>query len=50
METVEVREEGIEVAFVEVEEVHLEVVVEVSCLCWSLWSLEPLDYRSIMSL
>ena len=50
VETVEDREEGIEVAFVEVEVVHLAVVVEVSHLCWSLWSLVPLGCITIMSL
>ena len=50
METVEDSEEGIEVAFAEVEVVHLAVVVEVSRLCWSLWLPVPLGLTTITSL
>lgn len=50
VETVEDREEAIEVDFVEAEVVHLAVVVEVSLLIWSLWLLVLLGYKMGISL
>ena len=49
METVEDREEEIEVDFVEAEVVRLAVVVEVSLFVWSLWFLVPLGCMTFMS-
>ena len=50
METVEDREAGIEVAFVEAEVVHLVVAVEVSRLQLCLLLLASLCYMTAISL
>lgn len=49
METVEDREEEIEVDFVEAEVVRLAVAVEVSLFVWSLWFLVVLGCMTFMS-
>ena len=50
VETVVDREEGIEVAFVEAEVVHLAVEVEVSRLQSFLGLLVPLHFMTVLSL